>query len=83
MWEARTGRAFQAAYRGCREKMAEARYKTPKKLPGATHFSGDPELVNPVWLMQTLKQTSWAFDELDAAARSFEQRHGRKRLPGS
>lgn len=63
--------------------MAEARYKTPKVLPGATAFSDDPEMVDPVWLLTTLKQTSWAFDELDAAARALEHRHGRKRLPGS
>lgn len=63
--------------------MAEARYKTPKVLPGATAFSDDPEMIDPVWLINTVKATRWAFDELDEAARALEHRHGRKRIRGS
>lgn len=59
-----------------------ARISTPEHLPGATQFSGDAAVNDPIWLIRTMRQTQWAYAPLREAVASLEQNWGRRRAPG-
>jgi len=61
---------------------AVARITPPLHLPGATEFSADRDLFSPVWLVKTLKQTSWLYRDLEEATR-LDKNWGRHKEPGS
>jgi hypothetical protein len=52
------------------------------KLPGATEFSDDPRLMDPLWVMQSLKQTQRAVYDRLVAATTPPYRGGDRRRPG-
>jgi hypothetical protein len=58
------------------------RIDTPVHLPGATEFSADRELMTPLWVIETMKQTAWLWKELDEAT-TLDKNWGRRRDEGS
>src|SRR5688572_15245448 len=59
-----------------------ARISPPERLPGATQFSGDPAINDPIWLIRSVRQTQWAYGPLQDAVAALEQDWGRGREAG-
>jgi hypothetical protein len=59
-----------------------ARYSTPEQLLGATDFSGDRLVNDPLWLVRQAKALRWAHGPLRRAAADLQADWGRGREPG-
>ena len=62
--------------------MSGNRHTLPEQLPGATAFSDEPELLDPMWAVRKLKQNPQWLDLLEDAT-TLNRDWGRPRLPGS
>ncbi len=62
--------------------MSGNRHTLPEQLPGATAFSDEPELLDPMWAVRKLKQNPQWLDLLEDAT-TLDRNWGRPRLPGS
>jgi hypothetical protein len=62
--------------------MAKSRISPPLHLPGATEFSAQRDQLSTLWLVKTLKETDWLYDDL-AARTTVDKEWGRRREPGS
>jgi hypothetical protein len=58
-----------------------ARIHSPEHLHGATDFSHDGVVNDPLWVIRTLKQTAWVWRDLERAT-TMTKRLGRKRDHG-
>ncbi|HZO97036.1 MAG TPA: hypothetical protein VFB42_06655 [Gaiellaceae bacterium] len=59
-----------------------ARITPPCHLPGATEFSDDHELLNPLWVVETVKKTEWLATALEEET-NLDKGCGRPKKPGS
>ena len=59
------------------------RVNFPETLPGATKFSGDASLNDPVQLVRAFKEASWISLSLISKVNAMEARCGRPRMAGS
>ena len=59
------------------------RIHPPEELLGATDFSHDEELRDPIWLIQTVKATAYLMQILDDGVASLNKNWGRSRDPGN
>lgn len=62
--------------------MPASRIQRPAHLLGATEFSAERETFSAIWLVKTLKQTRWLYDDLERAT-TLDKNHGRRKEPGS
>lgn len=62
--------------------MARQRIHFPETLPGATKFSGDPELNDAASLVQAFKNAEWIYGPLAEAIKELVPRGGRPRMAG-
>lgn len=62
--------------------MPTTRISPPEHLPGATEFSADRDVLSPLWVVKTLKQTAWLYRDLEAAT-ELDKQWGRRKEPGS
>lgn len=62
--------------------MSGNRHTIPEILPGATRFSDEPELLDPLWAVRKLKQNPQWLDLLEDAT-DLNRDWGRPRSPGS
>jgi hypothetical protein len=58
------------------------RFTSPDHLVGATDFSSDDLVNDPIWLVKALKATAWAYDPLRDAIAALEANWARRREPG-
>lgn len=62
--------------------MPRVRFQSPERLPGAAHFSDNPELRGSLNTVKLVKSQKWIWDTLREAASSLESGYARKREPG-
>lgn len=62
--------------------MSGNRHTLPEQLPGATAFSDEPELLDPLWAVRRLKQNPQWLQLLEDAT-NLDRSWGRPRSPGS